>query len=157
MMTTAHDMLVAHPFLDGLADHHLQRLALRSKRSMFHGGNRLFEEGGRADRFWLIRDGMVTVDTRLPGRGSAVVETLGPGSVLGWSWLFAPYRWHFGATAVQTTLTIEIEGPAVRQMCEEDPQLGYDLTNRFMKVVVERLQATRLRLLDLYAHPGADR
>ena len=149
--------LAAHPFLDGLTDRQLERLSRWSKRSMFHGGNRIFEEGNRADRFWLIRDGAVNLDTHLPGQGTVVVETLGPGSVLGWSWLFHPYRWHFGATAVQTTLTIEIEGPAVRQMCEEDPQLGYDLTNRFMKVVVERLQATRLRLLDLYAHPGADR
>jgi hypothetical protein len=83
-----------------------------------------------------------------------VVETLGAGAVLGWSWLFAPYRWHFGAVAVENTLGIELDGPGVRQLCARDPALGYELSTRFMQVMVERLQATRVRLLDLYAIPS---
>jgi CRP/FNR family transcriptional regulator, cyclic AMP receptor protein len=145
------DLLLDQPFLAGLSRIQLDRLSLWSKRKLFHAGARLFEEGGRADRFWLIREGHVTLDTHVPGRGGAIVETLGPGAVLGWSWLFAPYRWHFAASAVETTLAIEFDGPGIRELCEHDHELGYQLMSRFVVVVVDRMQATRLRLLDLYA------
>jgi CRP/FNR family transcriptional regulator, cyclic AMP receptor protein len=148
-MTTAYDMLAAHPFLSGLTVRQLERLATWSQRSFFHAGNRVFREGDRADRFWLIQEGHVQLDTHVAGRGDVVVDTLGPGAVLGWSWLFPPYRWHFGAVAIETTLTVEVDGPGIRQTCEHDPDLGYDLTSRFIQVVVQRLQATRRQLLDV--------
>jgi CRP/FNR family transcriptional regulator, cyclic AMP receptor protein len=153
-METTYDLLAAQPFLNGLTPAQLDKLSCWSKKSMFHAGARLFEEGGRADRCWIIREGHVTLDTHLPGRPDAIVETLGPGAVLGWSWLFAPYRWHFGASAVETTLAIELDGPGVRSLCEHDAVLGRELVSRFMAVVVDRLQATRLRLLDLYGTPA---
>jgi CRP/FNR family transcriptional regulator, cyclic AMP receptor protein len=150
-MESAYDLLSTQPYLAGLTPTQLDRLSFWSKKSMFHAGARLFEEGGRADRFWLIRDGHVTLDTHVPGRDSAIVETLGPGAVLGWSWLFPPYRWHFSASAVETTLAIEFDGPGIRELCEHNHELGYQLMSRFVTVVVDRMQATRLRLLDLYA------
>jgi CRP/FNR family transcriptional regulator, cyclic AMP receptor protein len=153
-METAYDLLAAQPFLDGLSAHHLERLSYLSSRSVFHARNRVFAEGGRADRFWLINRGRVNLDTHVPGKGDMVLETLGAGAVLGWSWLFPPYRWHFGAVAIETTFTLSLDGPGVRRLCEEDHQLGYELTDRFMRVVVDRLQATRLRLLDLYRSPA---
>jgi CRP/FNR family transcriptional regulator, cyclic AMP receptor protein len=153
MIVTTYDLLAAHPFLSGLTHHQLTLLSAWGNRSVFHGGARVFPEGGRATRFWLIRSGQVRLGTHLPGRGEVVVETLGPGTVLGWSWLFEPYRWHFGAVAVEETLTVEMDGAGVRRLCEQDPALGYELTRRFMAVVVDRLQATRMRLLDLYGTP----
>jgi CRP-like cAMP-binding protein len=153
-METAFDLLSAQPFLAGLTDHQLDKLSLWSKRSLFHAGARLFHEGSPADRFWLIRHGRVNLDTSIPGRGDVVVETLGPGAVLGWSWLFPPYRWHFGAVAVETTTSIELDGAGVRQLCQRDPTFGLDLTTRFLQVMLDRLQATRLRLLDLYRTPA---
>ena len=152
-METAFDLLAAQPFLAGLTDYHLDRLSLWAKRSLFHAGARLFHEDGHADRFWLIREGKVNIDTHVPGRGDVIVETLGPGAVLGWSWLFPPYRWHFGAVAAETTLGVELDGPGVRELCRRDPSLGYELTTLFMQVMLERLQATRLRLLDVYRVP----
>jgi CRP-like cAMP-binding protein len=154
-MNSVLDLLAAHPFMDGLTPSQLQRLAAWAHRSQFREGSRIFTEGGRADRFWLIRDGHVALDTQVPGRGEVVIETLGPGSVLGWSWRFAPYVWHFGATAVEPTLTIEFDGAGVHRVCNEDPALGYALTSRFMRVVIDRLQNTRIRLLDLYRSPEA--
>jgi CRP/FNR family cyclic AMP-dependent transcriptional regulator len=153
-MDTAFDLLAAQPFLAGLTDHQLNKLAPWSRRSLVHAGNRLFREGSPADRFWLIKSGRVNLDTHIPGRGDVVIDTIGAGDVLGWSWLFPPYRWHFGAVAIETTMSIELDGPAVRSLCERDPELGYELSNRFMQVMVERLQATRLRLLDLYKVPS---
>lgn len=152
-MTSALDMLARQPFLAGLSEHQLERLSHWSKRAVLHPGYRIFSEGGRADRFWLLREGRVNLDTHLPGKGDVVVETIGAGSVLGWSWMFPPYRWHFGAVTVAPTLAIEMDGPGVRRVCADDPTLGYELTKRFMQVVVERLQATRVRLLDLHAAP----
>jgi len=148
---TSFELLADQPFLEGLSRAQLDKLSLWSKRKVFHAGVRLFEENGRADRFWLIREGHVTLQTHVPGRGNVIVETLGPGAVLGWSWMFAPYRWHFSASAVETTLAIEFDGPGVRDMCEQNHELGYQLMARFLTVVVDRMQATRLRLLDLYA------
>ena len=153
-METAQDLLAVQPFLDGLTDRQLEHLSYWAKRSMFHAGNRLFREGGQADRFWLIGKGRVNLDTHVPGRGDVVVETLGPGAVLGWSWLFPPYRWHFGAVALETTFAMALDAHGVRELCDRDPVLGYELTSRFMRVVVERLQATRIRLLDLYKVPS---
>jgi len=153
IINTTYDMLAAHPFLAGMDRPQLQRLASWGRRSSFHAGTRVFSEGGHADRFWLIREGQVALDTHIPGRGDVVIETLGPGAVLGWSWLFPPYRWHFGATTVEPTLTVEMDGKSILRLCGEDPEIGYQLNRRFVQVVVERLQATRIRLLDLYDGP----
>jgi CRP/FNR family transcriptional regulator, cyclic AMP receptor protein len=146
-LTTAQDLLAAHPFLGGVADERLARLSTWARRSPFHAGARVFSEGGHADRFWLIRDGKVRLSAEVPGRGDVEIEILGPHTVLGWSWLFPPYRWHFGAVAVEPTLTVELDAVGVRRLCDADPALGYDLTQRFMRVLVERLQATRARML----------
>jgi hypothetical protein len=89
----------------------------------------------------------------MPGRGSVIIESLPPASVLGWSWLFPPYAWQFGATAVGNTSAIEFDAEQVRRACDADPALGYELLRRFVQVVVDRLQSTRVRLLDLYGQP----
>ena len=145
---TAQDLLAAHPFLTGITEARLARLSTWAHRSPFHAGARVFSEGAHADRFWLIRDGLVRLEAQVPGRGLVEIDALGPDTVLGWSWLFPPYRWHFGAVAVEPTLTVELNGPGVLRLCDGDPELGYDLTRRFMRVVVERLQATRVRLIE---------
>lgn len=152
-METMSDLLTAHPFLAEFTPHEVQRLASWTNRASFAAGARIFEEGGRADGFWLIRHGHVRLDTTLPGRGTLTVETLGPGAVLGWSWLFPPYEWHFGAQAVEPTLALWLNGAGVRRLCEQDTYLGYKLLTQFLTVVVDRLQNTRIRLLDLYGSP----
>jgi CRP-like cAMP-binding protein len=91
------------------------------------------------------------LDLHVPGRGAAVIETIASGEVLGWSWLFPPYTWHFGATALADTCAIEFDARAVRAVCDADPALGYALTLRFLGVMADRLQAARIRLLDLYS------
>ncbi|NJC72457.1 cyclic nucleotide-binding domain-containing protein [Planosporangium thailandense] len=154
MTATSYDLLAASAFLTGLSEGHLRQLSYTASRCVFRAGSRVFAEGGHADRFWLINAGRIDLDTHVPGRGDVVVETLGPGAVLGWSWLFPPYRWHFGAFAPQTTFAVSLDASGVRRLCERDPALGYQLTSRFVQVVVERLQATRMRLLDLYKVPS---
>lgn len=152
-MITTYDLIAAHPFLDGLEPRWLELLSYRAHRSARAAGHRFFHEGATADRFWLVRTGRVALDTHLPGQGDVVVDTLGPDTVLGWSWLFPPYRWHFGAVATEETLTIEFDAPRVRALCEQVPALGYALSVRFMAVMLDRLQATRVRVLDMYGRP----
>jgi CRP-like cAMP-binding protein len=152
-MTESFNLTVFHPFLNGIGVDALARLSTCATPRDFEAGARIFDEGGTADRFWLIVAGHVQLDAYLPGRGFVLIESMGAGSVLGWSWLFPPYAWYFGATAVASTSTVEFDAPGVRAMCEADPALGFELTRRFMRVVVDRLQATRIRLLDLYRSP----
>jgi CRP-like cAMP-binding protein len=148
-----HTDIAGHPFLDGLAPHHAAVLERAARMVRFDEGTQIFAEGGSADRFWLLLDGHVQLETRVPGRGAVIIESLPPSSVLGWSWLFPPYAWHFDATAVANTGAIEFNGEQVRRACDADATLGYDLLRRFVQVVVDRLQSTRIRLLDLYGQP----
>jgi len=152
-MSAVIDLISSHPFLDGISSQALERLARTGRWVSFPADARVFAEGGPARTFWLLIDGHVALDTRVPGRGAVVVESLGPGAVLGWSWLFPPHQWHFGATAREVTTAVEFDGEEVRRLCDADPALGYELIRRFMRVVVDRLQSTRVRLLDLYRSP----
>jgi CRP-like cAMP-binding protein len=140
------DMLAAQPLLAGLTEHQLQQLAPLCTRSMFHAGNRIFAQGTPAEQFWLITDGQVLLDSEVPDYDNIVLDDLGPGAVLGWSWLFSPYRWHFGAVAVTTTHTLTFNGALVRALFQRDPALGYELTTRFLHVMGQRLQSARRRL-----------
>lgn len=139
------ELLDEHPFLAGLSRRALDRLSAYAHRGLLRPGHQLFVEGGRADRFWLLGDG--EVELFLTARGRRVtIDRLGDGDVLGWSWLFPPYRWHFDAVVLRRTPVVELNGPGVRRLCDEDREVGYELTHRFLDVVVRRMQATRLRL-----------
>ncbi|MEU9113747.1 cyclic nucleotide-binding domain-containing protein [Streptomyces sp. NPDC048483] len=116
---------------------------------------RLFEEGQRADRFWIIRSGQVTLDQRVPGRQAAVVETLGRGELLGWSWLFPPHLWHLGAQTAGPVEAVEFDAAVVRDMCESDPVLGRAMYHYVAETLANRLHGTRSRLLDLYGPQGS--
>jgi CRP-like cAMP-binding protein len=116
----------------------------------FDRGQRLFEEGRPAVGCWVVRDGRVALDAHVPGRGTVVVQTLGPGDVVGWSWLVRPHRWQFGAMAATDTVACELDTDRLRELADRDPALGYALALRVAETVLDRLQATRARLLDLY-------
>jgi CRP/FNR family transcriptional regulator, cyclic AMP receptor protein len=116
-------------------------------------GAHLFREGAPAERCFLLRDGAVALEVATPGRGAVVIETLHAGEVVGWSWLFPPHRWQFDGRAVEPTRAIALDGACLRAKCDADHELGYELMRRFAAVAVERLQATRLQLLDVYANP----
>ncbi|MCM4081245.1 cyclic nucleotide-binding domain-containing protein [Paractinoplanes hotanensis] len=148
------DRVSALPFFAGLAPRLLDDLCAAGRPVTYNPGERLFAEGGEADQFWLIESGTVALDLRVPGRGDHVIETLTAGTVAGWSWLYPPYRWNFGATARTPLRAVVFDAVAVRGRCDADPAFGYAMLRLFTPVIAERLQATRLRLLDLYATPA---
>ena len=132
-----------------------QRLLRTAHEVSFAQGTRLFEEGRRADRFWIIRTGTIELDMRVPGRRPAVIEILRHDELVGWSWLFAPHAWHLGAEATTPVRAYEFDATAVRQMCREDPALGNAIAQWVGDVLAHRLRSARTRLLDLYAPYGA--
>jgi CRP/FNR family transcriptional regulator, cyclic AMP receptor protein len=141
---------------DGLSPDQLALLAGCAGNVHFSAGEHLFRQGDPADSFFVVRHGSVALETFVPARGSILIETIEAGEVIGWSWLFAPYRWHLDARALSPVRATGFDGACLREKCAEDPVLGYELMTRFAQVLIERLQATRLRLLDVYGD-GAGR
>ncbi|GGT40342.1 Crp/Fnr family transcriptional regulator [Streptomyces chromofuscus] len=139
----------------GLPAEHRHRLMRTAREVSFDAGTRLFEEGRRADRFWIIRTGTVTLDLHVPGRRAAVIQSLGPGELVGWSWHFPPYTWHLGAEAMSPVRAWEFDADAVRAMCAQDAEFGRAIAVWVGNVVADRLHASRIRLLDLYAPYGS--
>ncbi|MFE9609754.1 Crp/Fnr family transcriptional regulator [Streptomyces sp. NPDC006012] len=138
-----------------LAAEHRERLMRIAREVSFEAGTRLFEEGRRADRLWIVRTGTITLDLHVPGRRAALVESLGPGELIGWSWHFAPYVWHMGAEAASPVRAYEFDAEIVRRMCAEDAEFGRAVAVWVGRVVAQRLHAARIRLLDLYAPYGS--
>nr|WP_079129327.1 cyclic nucleotide-binding domain-containing protein [Streptomyces qaidamensis] len=116
---------------------------------------RIFNEGAKADRFWIIHTGTVALDVHVPGRRAAVIETLGAGELLGWSWLVPPHHWHLGAQATSPVRAYEFDAAAVSELCGKDPELRQELLAYVAAVIAGRLRSARVRLLDLYAPYGA--
>ncbi|MEV5909104.1 regulator [Streptomyces sp. WAC 01325] len=141
--------------LRALPAEHRQRLMQMAREVAFPEGTRLFEEGDRADRFWIIRTGTVELDMRVPGRRPAVIESLRHNELVGWSWLFTPHVWHLGAEATTPVRAYEFDATTVRTMCREDPALGNAVAQWVGDVLAHRLRSARTRLLDLYAPYGA--
>ncbi|MGA5798111.1 cyclic nucleotide-binding domain-containing protein [Streptomyces cellulosae] len=134
---------------------HRERLMAAAREVSFPQGTRLFEEGGRADRFWVIRTGTVELDMRVPGRRPVVIERLGHNELVGWSWLFRPHVWHLGAEAATPVRAYEFDAASVLAMYDEDPELGREVARWVGEVVAHRLHSARIRLLDLFGPYGA--
>ena len=143
-------ILGEHPFFGGMDEPYLQLFVDCASNVRFNAGDVIFREGEEANTFYLIRAGKVALNTSSPQKGSAIIQTLGEGEVLGWSWLVAPFRWRFEARAVDAVRAIALDGKCLRGRSEEDHDLGYELMKRCAQVMEQRLQAARLQLLDVY-------
>jgi CRP/FNR family cyclic AMP-dependent transcriptional regulator len=157
MIEVTAEALAGHPFLHGMSRDHLAALTEAASDVTFPARHRLFEDGGSANRFWLVQSGQVTLDLHVPGQGQVRIDTIGMGELLGWSWLFPPYKWAFGAVAASLVEAFEFDGRAVRARCVSDPVLGYEVTQRLAHVVAKRLQATRVRLITASSQPASSR
>jgi len=149
-METLERILIEHPFFAGMKEEHMDLLVGCASNVRFDAGQFILREGQEANNFYLLRQGKVALDVYAPERGGITIQTLGAGDILGWSWLVPPYRWRFDARAVDLTRAIALDGKCLRQKCENDCCLGYELLKRFTQVMVEHLTATRLQLLNVY-------
>ena len=143
-------ILSQHPFFNDLSPEYLQLVTGCASNVRFEQEQMIFREGEEANQFYLLREGRVALQLFAPDRGHITVETLGEGDILGWSWLTPPYNWHFDAKALDLTRAIALDGKCLRNKCEADHNLGYELLKRFTNIIEQRLSSTRLQLLDLY-------
>ncbi|MGZ4592783.1 MAG: cyclic nucleotide-binding domain-containing protein [Actinomycetes bacterium] len=154
-MQTMDEMLAGQPFFTGLDESVIRLIAGCATNVHVEAGAYIFREGEDADRFFVVRRGRVALELREPGGKVHLLDTVEEGEVLGWSWLVPPYRWFLDARAVDTVSAVSIDGTCLRGKCDEDPALGYALLQRVARVMYDRLQSTRVRLLDLYGSPHA--
>ncbi|MFH9891185.1 Crp/Fnr family transcriptional regulator [Streptomyces luteogriseus] len=138
-----------------LTKKHQEQLMSLAREVSFAIDERIFDEGAKADRFWIIHTGTVALDVHVPGRRAAVIETLGAGELLGWSWLVPPHHWHLGAQTTSPVRAYEFDAAAVSELCGKDPELKQELSAYVAAVIAGRLRSARVRLLDLYAPYGA--
>jgi CRP-like cAMP-binding protein len=150
-------MPTALRLLPALSPDHRARLMNVAREVSFPADGRIFEAGGVADRFWVIRSGTVSLYQRVIGDRRITVAQLGPGDLLGWSWLFRPHTWDFGAEAFSPVRAYEFDAGDVRSLCEADPTLELSLTRTIGAILAHRLETTRAALIDHYARHGGGR
>ncbi|MBI2928180.1 MAG: cyclic nucleotide-binding domain-containing protein [Verrucomicrobia bacterium] len=152
MTPTLEPLLAESPLFKGFDPAHLSLLAASVTNVRYNAGDYLFREGETSSQFYVLRSGKVALEINAPGRGPLIIQTLGEGDLLGWSSMVPPYTKHFCARAIELTRALAFDGAKVRQLCEGDPKLGYELLKRLSAVMGQRLQATRLQVLDLYGN-----
>lgn len=152
-METLEHIIREHPFFAGLDLRFCELVCGCAKNVRFEAGQFLFHEGEPANEFYLVRHGRVALQIAAPGRTALTFQTLGEGEIVGVSWLIPPYRWEYDAQALELTRAIAIDGSCLRAKCEADHDLGYEMMKRVVPIVIRRMQAARMQLLDVYGNP----
>ena len=149
-MHTLDELIVQSPVFDGLEPEQLELVAGCGKNIAVDAGERLFREGDDANTFFLVRHGLVALETYVPNRGAVTVVTCGPGEIVGWSWLVPPHRWRLTARVVENVRAVEFDGACLRRKCDESPELGYELLSRFAGDLADHLTTAYMQVLDVY-------
>jgi len=149
-MKSMADLIREHPFIDGLDEAIIALIAGCAKNVVFKAGDYILREGADAEYFYLIREGTVALETYAPGRGPITFLTLKHGDILGASWLVPPYRWNHDARATETTRAIAFECKCLRDKCEADHHVGYEMMKLFIPPLVDRMRIARLQSADVY-------
>ncbi|MCW2247909.1 CRP-like cAMP-binding protein [Azospirillum fermentarium] len=149
-------LLAEHPFFQDMKPDVRDIVVGCCANAHYRPGEFLFKEGGKADHFYLIRQGTVGVEVHVPGRPGVVVETIGEGDIIGWSWLVPPYVWSFDARAMDQVRAITIDGACLRPKLEANHELGYEMYKRFIPIMGRRIGEARLRIVELTTEPGRD-
>jgi CRP/FNR family transcriptional regulator, cyclic AMP receptor protein len=153
-MRTIDELIAETSTFEGLAPEHLELIAGCAWNEHFKAGTMLLREGDPAERFYIVRHGVISLEIHAPA-GPLMISTFSDGEVVGWSWLFAPYRWQMDGRVIEECSVVTFDGACLRDKCEADHELGYQLMSRFAALVLDRLQTTRLQLLDLYGRAPA--
>jgi CRP/FNR family cyclic AMP-dependent transcriptional regulator len=151
-MRTLDEVIVESTVFAGLEQEELELVAGCGKNIVVDAGERLFREGDDANTFFLVRAGLVSLETYIPNRGQVTVVTCGPGEIVGWSWLVPPHTWRLSARVVESVRAVEFDGACLRGKCEASPELGYDLLSRFAGDLADHLTAAYMQVLDVYGN-----
>jgi CRP-like cAMP-binding protein len=140
-MNNIETRIAAHPITRSLSDEAFKVIITGAREELFEPGQVIFRAREPANSIYLIEQGKVAIEAHDPGAADRPVQTVGAGDVLGWSWLFAPFTWHFQARALEQTRVIRLDGAHVLCRCEADHQVGYEIMKRVSQVLIERLHA----------------
>jgi CRP/FNR family cyclic AMP-dependent transcriptional regulator len=143
-----------HPFFAGLAEEYVQLIVGCASNVVFKAGAYLYRHGDPADEIYLLRRGQVALEMSAPGRAPVTFQTVVEGEIVGVSWLLPPHRWSYDARAVDLVRAIAMDAKCLRDKCDSDHDLGYEMMMRFVPVLVSRLQATRMQIMDIYGTPA---
>ena len=149
-MRTLDELIAASPVFAGLSAGDLTLVAGCGSNVGFEADELIAGDGDPADSFYLVRQGRVALEMHTPTQAGLIIETLDPGDIVGWAWLFPPYRWHYDVRAIEPVRAIAFDGACLRGKLDDRRDLGYELMLRFAQVMNDRLQHTRFRLLDVY-------
>ncbi len=147
-MKTLEPILREHAFFKGLPEKYFNFIVGCASNTVFKADAVILKEGDSADKFYLIRSGRVAI--YIDQSRQITVQTISGGDILGWSWLIAPYRYRFSAKAIENTRAVALDGKCLREKCEKNPDLGYEVLKRLVNILTERLEAARIQLLDIY-------
>jgi CRP-like cAMP-binding protein len=145
-------LLAEHSFFKHFPPEYRTLIAGCGKNVYFEAGRFLAKTGEPANEFFAVRHGRASIELHSDARGPLILHTVEPGEIVGWSWLFPPYRWSFDVRSVDEIRAISFDGECLRGKCERDPAMGFDFMKRFARVFMDRLEAARLQLLDLYGN-----
>lgn len=144
------ELLNAHAFFEGLDPDYIALIAGCGKNKICKPGEVIAHEGDPADHFYIVREGTAAIQVFTPDKGALTLQTVGPNEIIGWSWLFPPYLWNFDVRALDLTKMIALDGKCLREKCEKNHDLGYELMKRFSQILTRRLSAARMQILDVY-------
>ena len=155
LMKPVNEAIQQHAFFRGMTPEHVALLSTGAKAIQLEAGSMLCREGEPAGQFFLIKSGKIALEAHEPADGTILVQMLGAGDVVGWSWLFAPFVWHFQARVVEPADLIVLSGAQLLVAAERNHDFGYELMKRVVQVVIRRLQTTRKQLLSGVGQPAA--
>ena len=155
-MQTLEPIVAELPLFKGLKPEHIKLISGCASNARYDAGTFVGREGHPADKFWVLREGRMALQIHAPGRGPLTILTLGENDAVGWSWLVPPYQLRFDIHVVQTTRALVFDGKCLRGTFANDPELGYEMMQRFSSMILRRLDAMSLQLLDLYGDHHAD-
>jgi len=150
-METLEKLLAEHPLFKGLDPQYINLMVGCASNVRFGQGDFITRDGDPADEFYLIRAGAVALNVYSPTKGEITYLTLREGEVVGWSWLVPPYHVHGDVRAIQITRALKIDAKCLREKCKQDPQLELELYKRFVPIIVDRVEAMTMQLLDVYS------
>jgi CRP/FNR family cyclic AMP-dependent transcriptional regulator len=148
------EYLSAHEFFSELSDDVLEFLCECSSTLVIKKGQILFRQGENADKFYVVRNGRISIEMPAIMGPNLEIQTLGKDHVLGWSWLISPYKWHFQTEAEEDSELLQFDGAAILARCEQEPKFGYELLKKFAGLMSERLNAARQKMMDEWNPAG---
>jgi len=144
--------LKEHTFCKDFTRDQVDVIASLSTWRDFQTNEVIFRTGDPSDKFFMVFSGHISIAVFLSDRGTTAIETIGEGDILGWSWFSPPYQWRFSAMALEETGAIAVNGKALREICEKDHALGYQILKKLILVYTQRLEMARSQILDLTKH-----